>query len=226
MPTEGADERALVVGASGGIGAALVAALPARGAEVVPLSRRDDGLDVTDEGSVARALGGLSGPFDTVLVATGALSVDGHGPEKALRDLDAEGLAALFAINAMGPALMLKHLVPLIPRDRRCAIGVLSARVGSIGDNRLGGWHGYRAAKAALNMILRGAAIELARSRRHAVLAALHPGTVATPFTRDYPHHDKVPPGTAAANLLAVLDGLTPADSGRFMDYAGKEIPW
>ncbi len=216
--------RSLVIGASGGIGAALVAALTVRG-EVVGLSRSGDGLDVTDEASIARVLGGLSGGFDRVLVATGALGGAGGRPEKTLRALDGAGLAAQFAVNAIGPALVVKHALRLLPKDRVARVGVLSARVGSIGDNGLGGWYSYRASKAALNQLIHSAAIEVGRSHPQAVLACLHPGTVATGFTEGY-GHDKVTPDAAAGHLLAVLEALTPAQSGGFYDWAGKVIPW
>lgn len=218
--------RALVVGASGGIGAALVAELGARGHDVVVLSRSGSGLDITDEDSVARALGELDGPFDTILVATGALTCTRDAPEKSLRELGAEELVAQFRLNAVGPALVLKHAVGLLPRDRRSVVGILSARVGSIGDNRLGGWYSYRSSKAALNALVHGAAVEIARSRRRAVVACLHPGTVSTAFTEGYPDHDKVAPDAAARNLLDVLEALEPDRSGGFFDYAGAEIPW
>ena len=217
--------RALVVGASGGLGAPLVTALAVRG-EVVGLSRSEDGLDVTDEASVARVLGGLTGAFDLVVVATGALGGGGGRPEKTLKALDAAGMAVQFAVNAIGPALVVKHAVRLLPKDRVARVGVLSARVGSIGDNGLGGWYSYRASKAALNQLIHSAAIEVARSHPMAVLACLHPGTVATGFTQGYPGHDKVTPDVAAGHLLAVLEGLTPAQSGGFYDWAGREIPW
>lgn len=213
--------KALVIGASGGIGAALLAALPG----AVGLARAD-GLDVTDEASVAACLGRLAGPFDLVIVATGALAPPGQGPEKALRALDAGQMAAQFAVNATGPMLVLKHVLPLMPRDGRTVFAALSARVGSIGDNRAGGWYSYRASKAALNQLIRTAAIEVARTRPHAVLAAVHPGTVATRFTAGYPGHDKVVPDVAAANILRVLDGLTPAETGGFFDWSGARVPW
>jgi NAD(P)-dependent dehydrogenase (short-subunit alcohol dehydrogenase family) len=220
-------ERALVIGASGGIGSALASALRARGCDVVGLSRATDALDVTREASVEAALGALSGPFDLILVATGALEIGGDVPEKSLRNLSADAFAAQFALNAMGPALVLKHALRLMPRDRRSVFAALSARVGSIGDNRAGGWYSYRAAKAALNQILHTAAIEIARSHPQAVVAALHPGTVATSFTEKYlGRHPAVAPAQAAANLLDVIDALTPADTGGFRDWAGDTVPW
>lgn len=220
------DMNALVIGASGGIGSAVAANLKARGATVTRLSRQKDGLDVTDEDSVAEKLGALEGPFDLVFVATGALVIGGYGPEKTLKTVEAQGLTDQFRLNAMGPMLVLKHGLRLMPRRKRAVFAVLSARVGSIGDNRLGGWHGYRAAKAALNQLVHGASVELARTHPQLVAVCLHPGTVATRFTADYPDHNKVQPPEAAANLLSVIEGLTPEQSGGFYDYAGRAIPW
>ncbi len=218
--------RALVVGASGGLGAALVQALEARGAEVHGLSRSVDGLELTDPRSVETVMTRQQGPFDLVLVATGVLAPPGGAPEKSLARIEAAAMAELFAINAIGPALILRHLPRLLDRRAPSVAGVLTARVGSIGDNALGGWHGYRASKAAANQIVRGASIEIARSHPRAAVVALHPGTVETRFTADYPGHRKVPAETAARNLLDVIEGLGAADTGRFLDWAGKEIPW
>ncbi len=219
----------LIIGASGGIGSALAAECAGRHGRdaVTGLSRSGDGLDIRSEKSVAAALGALDGPFDLIFVATGSLQIEGRGPEKALKQVTADSLRDQFEVNAMGPALLLKHGTRLLPRDRRAVFAVLSARVGSIGDNRKGGWYGYRAAKAAVNQIVRSAAIEIARTHQQSIVVALHPGTVATRFTRDFvAPGDATPPKTAAANLLDVIDGLTPEDSGRFFDYAGKAIPW
>ncbi len=218
--------RALVVGASGGIGAALVAALRERG-EVVGLSRREHGLEVTEEASVAGLLGAFEPGFDLVVVATGALVLDGVGPEKSLRAVTAEGLARQFAVNAVGPALVMKHALRLMPRDRVSRLAVLSARVGSIGDNGLGGWYGYRAAKAALNQLVRTTAVEARRTHPQSVFVALHPGTVETglaPALRA--GHPAVPAEVAAGNLLRVLEGLGPEQSGGFFDWKGEVVPW
>ena len=218
--------RALVVGASGGIGSALVAALRSRG-EVVGLSRSGDGLEVTEEGSVAAALGALEPGFDLVIVATGALILGGVGPEKTLRAVTAEGLAAQFAVNAIGPALVMKHALRLLPRDRVSRLAVLSARVGSIGDNGLGGWYGYRAAKAALNQLVRSASIEAQRTHPQSVIVALHPGTVETGLAPDLrAGHPSVTPEVAAGNILRVLEGLGPDASGGFYDWKGEVVPW
>lgn len=219
-------ERTLIIGASGGIGAALADRLEHRG-EVVRLSRSANGLDLTDEASVARVLGAQAGTFDRIVIATGALQIGHAAPEKSIRALDPADMAAQFALNAIGPALVLKHLLPLVPRDRRSVVAVLSARVGSIGDNRLGGWISYRAAKAALNQVLRTSAIEYGRLRKQAILVSVHPGTVQTGLTGPYlARHGSVLPGEAAQNLVHVLDGLAPGDSGQFFDWAGKAVPW
>lgn len=215
--------RALVIGASGGIGAALAARLTAQRAEVVALSRRADGLDVTDGAVVEQVLGAVSGPFEQIWVATGVL----EAPEKALKAMTPEGLMRAFAVNAMGPALVMRHLPRLMPRDRISRFAVLSARVGSIEDNRLGGWYAYRAAKAALNQLVHTAAIEMARTHPMAVLAALHPGTVETGLApAQRAGHPAVSPEVAAAHLLAVLGRLEPADTGKFFDWKGETVPW
>ena len=220
-------QNVLVIGASGGIGAALVAEAAGRGARVTSLSRRYSGLDLTDEGSIARVMGGLEGPYDTVLVATGALELGPHRPEKALRAVTPEALAAQFALNAMGPLLVLKHALRLMPKDGPVRFAALSARVGSIGDNGLGGWYSYRAAKAALNQLIHTAAIEVARSHPQSVVVTLHPGTVDTGLTAAYRGgHAAMTPTEAAGHLLQVLGGLTPADSGGFYDWQGARIPW
>jgi NAD(P)-dependent dehydrogenase (short-subunit alcohol dehydrogenase family) len=220
-------KTALIIGASGGIGGALEEALRARGVAVTALSRRADGLDVTDPASVERCMTGQMGPFDLIVISLGILAPAGEAPEKTLAAITAGNMASVFAVNTIGPALILRHAPRLLPRQGRGVVAVLSARVGSIGDNRIGGWHSYRASKAALNQILRGAAIELARTHKEAVCVALHPGTVATPFTAAYAgRHPTVPPAVAAANLLDVIAGLGPADTGGFLDYGGAAIPW
>ena len=219
-------ENALIIGASGGIGSALAETLAARGVAVTGLSRRGDGFDITDPESVERHLAALDGPFDLVFVASGQLVSTRSGPEKSLKEVSAEELAAQFAVNATGPALVMRHAPRLLPRKGRSVFAVLSARVGSIGDNRAGGWYAYRASKAAVNQIVHTGAIEMARTHREAICVALHPGTVATAFTAKYPGHDKVAAPQAAANLLRVMDGLTPEDTGAFFDWAGKAVPW
>ena len=220
-------KNALLIGSSGGIGTALEAALAQRGAWVTALSRREHGLDLTDEASIARILGSLEGPFDTVLVATGALDLGPHRPEKALRSVTPEALAAHFALNATGPMLILKHALRLMPRAEPTRFAALSARVGSIGDNGLGGWYSYRAAKAALNQLIHTAAIEVTRSHPQSVVVTLHPGTVDTSLTANHRGgHAAMPPPEAAGHLLDVLSSLTPAQSGGFFDWQGAVVPW
>ncbi|WP_282169770.1 SDR family NAD(P)-dependent oxidoreductase [Ruegeria atlantica] len=220
-------ETALIIGASGGIGGAIADRLRQQSVDVTTLSRSQDGFDLTDPEIVDRTLAGVSGPFDLILVAAGALEVNGATPEKTIRLLSAPAMMDQFALNAVGPALVLAHAARLLPRDRRAVFGVLSARVGSIGDNRLGGWISYRASKAALNQIVRTSAIELARSHKQAICVALHPGTVTTAFTRKYVgRHPAVAPDEAARNLLTVAAALDPVDTGGFFDWAGTPVPW
>ena len=217
----------LLIGNSGGIGQALQGALEARGASVTGLSRRDTGLDLSDEASIEGQLSTLSGPFDAILVASGALEINGARPEKALSQLTQSAFLDQFIVNAAGPALILKHAPRLLPKDRPSQFAALSARVGSIGDNRIGGWYSYRAAKAALNQIIHTGAIELARTHKQAVCVALHPGTVQTPFTAKYlGRHPSVTASQAALNLLSVLEGLGPDKTGQFFDWEGKPVPW
>lgn len=223
--------RALVVGARGGIGAAFVQALQAdpRCAAVVGLHRRSSpALDLADEASVAAAAAALApaGRFHLLVNAAGLLHGPGFQPEKKLGDLHQAQLLATFTANAIGPALLLRHFSPLLDRQR-ALLAMLSAKVGSIGDNRLGGWVSYRASKAALNMVVKTAAIELARTHPQCVLAALHPGTVDSALSAPFRGAQIGRPAQdAARDLLAVLDHLTPEDSGGFWAYDGQRLPW
>ncbi len=224
-------EAAVVIGASGGIGAAVTAQLRASGRfGVVHALSRGTSLDLEDETTIAAAAGRVAdGPIPTLIfVATGVLH-DGLTPERSYRSMTADHLLRDYRINAVGPALVARHFVPLFPRDRRAVFAALSARVGSIGDNRLGGWHAYRASKAALNMILRNLAVELARSHPQAVVAGLHPGTVRTdlsaPFQKGVPAGRLFTPDVSATRLLTVIDGLGPADSGGVFAWDGARIP-
>lgn len=220
-------QRSLVIGASGAIGSALASALEERGSTVERLSRSADGFDITDEAGVARGLSKLDGPFDLIFVATGALEIGGEGPEKTIRAISRDAMMDQFALHALGPALVLKHAQDLLPKEGRAVFAALSARVGSIGDNRLGGWVSYRAAKAALNQVVHTAAIELKRTHPDAIAVSLHPGTVRSPLTEAYlGRHPSVTPEESASNLLGVIDRLSPDDSGGFFDWAGKPIPW
>ncbi len=220
-------KNALIIGASGGIGAALCDRLRTSGAAVTGLSRSLDGLDLTNEASVERVLGTLEQTYDLLIVATGALEIEGAEPEKSLKQISAKAMMDQFALNAVGPALVLRHAARLIDRKCPAHIAVLSARVGSIGDNRLGGWYSYRAAKAAVNQIVHTSAIELARTHKSLACVALHPGTVQTPFTEKYvARHAAVPAVEAATNLLGVLSRLDASHTGQFFDWSGEGVPW
>ena len=224
-------ERAVVIGAGGGIGAALAEALEAEGRDVLRLGRGSSpALDLLDEAAIAAAAAHAAalGPLALVIDATGFLHGEGFSPEKSWRELDPAHLAHAFALNAIGPALLMKHFLPLLPRGGRAVFATLSARVGSIGDNRLGGWYAYRASKAALNQLVRTAAIELRRRAPDAVCVALHPGTVDTPLSAPFARSglDVRPPDRAARELLDVIAALTPADSGGFLDHKGVAVPW
>ena len=219
-------EKVLILGASGGIGSALVAAFEARGADVDQLSRSVDGFDVTDVASVERHLSGRE-PYDCVVVATGVLEINGAAPEKTVKGLDPAAMMDQFALNAVGPALVLSHAHTLLDREAPGVFAVLSARVRSIGDNKIGGWISYRSAKAAVNQVVRTASIELARTHKQAAVVALHPGTVKTAFTEKYlGRHPAVEPPQAAEELIAGMDGVGPAQTGKFFDYSGAEVPW
>lgn len=246
--------HALVTGASGGIGAALVAQLidheavacvhaVARRASRDPaldalsgragerLQRIDaDVTDAADRAALVAAVCARSPALQLVVQATGMLHAPGLRPERSVRDLDGDALARVFALNAFAPVLLARDLLPLLPRDGPAVLAALSARVGSIGDNRLGGWYAYRASKAALNQLMRTLAIELGRTHPQACSVLLHPGTVdsglSQPFLARIPRERVFTPPRAAAQLLAVLARLTPADSGRFIAWDGTDIPW
>ncbi len=242
----GDDLSVAVIGASGGIGGAFTAALEeaANVARVFTFSRREpaagsarrrwQALDLEDETSIARAAATVrqeAGALHLVVVASGLLHAgDDLQPEKSWRSLDAGALQHAFAVNAIGPALVAKHFLPLLARDRKSVFAALSARVGSIEDNRLGGWYAYRASKAALNMLLRSLAVELARRNDQALCVGLHPGTVDTalsrPFQAGVPEDRLFTPARATAQLLEVLDGLAPEDSGRLFAWDGQRIPF
>lgn len=242
MPS--APSSAVVFGASGAIGGALAERLLTSGrfdlvyagmrrtTDKVPAGAQGFVFDLADEGSIEAACQGFAAPPTMVLVTTGLLHDHARAiePEKSWRALDTDALSRMFAVNTIGPALVAKHVLGLLPRDRRSVFAALSARVGSIGDNRLGGWHGYRASKAALNMLIANFAIELSRTRPQAIAAALHPGTVesrlSAPFLKPNMAKPPVFPAQSAENLLAVTDALTPDDSGGLFAWDGARIPW
>ena len=226
------DGIAVVAGATGGIGAAFVRALEASGrfTRIVAAARSNKTrLDLLDPASIADFAGSLAGErIRLVIDATGFLHDDERMPEKSWRDLDAGHMAYSYAVNAIGPALLMQHLLPLLPREGKAAFVTLSAKVGSIGDNRIGGWYSYRASKAALNQIVRCASIELGRRWREALCVAMHPGTVHSSLTQPFAKSglDVREPDIAVGEMLAVIGRLTIEDSGGFFDYRGERLPW
>lgn len=224
---------AVVVGANGGLGSALLAELGREKlfARFIGFSRKSTpGLDLLSEASIvecARHIGAIGIPR-LVIDATGFLYDAEVEPEKSLRQLTPEHLAKAFAVNAIGPALLMKHFLPLMPRRERAVFATLSAKVGSIGDNHLGGWYSYRASKAALNQLVRTAAIELRRTAPNAICVALHPGTVDTRLSEPFSKSglELQTPALAARRLLDVIANLDSAQSGQFFDYRGRNLPW
>ena len=227
----GFNYRALVIGSTGALGTAFAQALrnDPQCAYLAELSRRTTpGFTLEDEASIATAANALKdqGPFALIIDATGALTIDGVGPEKHLGALDASKLLRSFQVNTIGPALLLKHFLPLL-RNERAIFAKLSARVGSISDNQKGGWYGYRASKAALNMMLQTAGIEFARKNKQAVIVALQPGTVASPLSQPFASASHtISAAESASGLLKSIDALEPRSGAHFVDYAGQPIAW
>lgn len=227
-------DAAVVIGASGGIGGAVKQALEALNptGQVIGLSRTGEGaLDILDEATIQRAAASIRRQglaLRLLIVATGVLESEDTRAEKSLRELDPASMLRMFEVNTFGPGLVLKHFLPLLPRKGRSVAVCLSARVGSIGDNRLGGWYSYRASKAALNQLVKTASVELGRKAPEAVCAALHPGTVDTPLTRPFSKSglEVQAPDLAAGRILRVIAGLEPKDTGGFFDHKGKRIEW
>lgn len=227
---------ALVIGGTGGLGAALVQALQrdASYTQVLCLGRSTaPALDYADEATLAASAQWVaaqcaSAPLRTIIVATGYLHTDGAGPERTWSQLDAQYLQRVMLINAIGPALVLKHFAQLLARDRVTRMALISAKVGSIGDNSLGGWYGYRASKAALNQIIKTASIEMTRRCKLSVCVAMHPGTVATALSDPFSKAglNVRPADLAAVEILQVVHALLPAQTGGFYDYKGESLPW
>jgi NAD(P)-dependent dehydrogenase (short-subunit alcohol dehydrogenase family) len=245
LPTFGVGIRAVVIGASGGIGSAMADLLAADPAVAVVHACSRSGaipsgpkirachIDIQDEDSIASAAETVGGePLHLVFVATGLLhdAARGLAPEKSWKALDPSAMAASFAVNTIGPALVAKHFLPRLDKKRRCAFAAISARVGSISDNGLGGWYSYRASKAALNQVIKTSAIELARKNPSALCVALHPGTVDTglshPFQRGVPAKKLFTPDYSARAMLGVLDGLDATQSGGLFAWDGQPIPF
>jgi NAD(P)-dependent dehydrogenase (short-subunit alcohol dehydrogenase family) len=223
--------HALVIGASGAIGTAFTELLGAspRCASITGLHRHSEPpIDFANEESIAAAAKLLAGGprFHLVINAAGLLHGENFMPEKRLADLSYAQFQAIFAANTYGPALVLRHFTKLMDAERS-VMAMLSAKVGSIGDNRLGGWYSYRASKAALNMLVKTAAIEVARTQPKSVIVALHPGTVNSRLSRPFRGAEiGRAPRDAAADMLRVLDGLVPSDTGSFRSYDGNALPW
>ncbi|WP_417829405.1 SDR family oxidoreductase [Thalassospira sp.] len=235
MPHDGI---AIVIGATGGIGTAFTAHLKASRhfAEILQYARKTTPeLDFTKPATVAacadhaKQQAQQSGrDIRLIIDATGYLHDETFQPEKSLRQIDPDYMAKQFQINAIGPALLMKYFCPLLPRLGKSVFATLSAKVGSIGDNRMGGWYGYRAAKAALNQLVKCTAIEIGRTKREVVCVALHPGTVDTglsgPFAKAGLRVQS--PAEATANMLSVLDQLSAEHSGGFYSYDATSLPW
>ncbi|MCM8744744.1 SDR family oxidoreductase [Pseudomonas koreensis] len=230
MASLGDGYRALVIGASGALGTAFGEWLKQdpRCAGVRELGRNTvPELDLEHPATIANAATELAAeaPYQLIIHAAGLLHRDRIKPEKSYSAIEAEALQAVFQVNTLGPALVLRHFLPLL--DPQGAMAMLSAKVGSIGDNRLGGWYAYRASKAALNMLIKTAAIELARTRPHSRLLSLHPGTVVSALSQPFRGATSARPADVAADqLLSLIDQLTPADSGQFFAYDGERLPW
>ena len=224
--------QALVFGASGGIGRALCEALAAdtRCAGVCAVSRQSDPrFDLENPQACSEIIGEIlaQGPFDLLLDATGWLHDDAFKPEKRLAAVQPEAIEKAMRINAIGPFMLLQALVPHLPKDRRVIYAKWSARVGSIEDNRKGGWYSYRASKASLNQLLQTAAIDLARSHPMCAVVAVQPGTVASELSKPF----VAPTGAfsaadSVARVIAVLDAAQPTGRAQFLDHAGQPIPW
>ena len=230
MASLGDGYRALVIGASGALGTAFCELLKQdpRCAGVRALGRHTvPELDLERPETIANAATELAAeaPYQLIVHAAGLLHRDRIKPEKSFSAIEPEALQAVFQVNTLGPALVLRHFLPLL--EPRGAMAMLSAKVGSIGDNRLGGWYAYRASKAALNMLIKTAAIELARTRPQSRLLSLHPGTVVSGLSQPFRGASNARPADVAADqLLTLIDQLTPADSGHFFAYDGERLPW
>lgn len=232
---------AVVFGSSGGIGRALAEGVVASGRykTVFAISRSgvavNGAINLTAEFTDASELAVVAdeirkaGPVTLCLVASGFLSGAGLQPEKTYRAMTLDAFQRVFAANTFGPALIAAQMLPLMPKTERSVFAALSARVGSISDNRLGGWHAYRASKAALNMLIRNFALEQARRAPGNICVGLHPGTVDTGLSRTFQggvaDRKLFMPAQAAGYLLDVVDRLTQEDSGKCFDWAGKEVP-
>lgn len=228
--------NAIIIGASGGIGGALYHALSGhpKAGNILGFARTPSAghhpIDLDDDASLiaAAATARPHGPFHLIINATGRLHGDGLSPEKTWRHLEHDALTSAYQANCIGPVMAARHFLPLLAKDGKALYGFLSARVGSISDNRIGGWHGYRAAKAGLNMMIKNLAIEMAMKSREAIIIGLHPGTVATSLSKPFRgnvRHDIFTPEIAAQHLLTVINNAAPGDSGSQIGWDGRTIP-
>ena len=223
--------RACVIGASGAIGSAFVEHLQAQKncAVVVSLHRNSmPPLDLSDDASIAAAAEDIrsQGPFHLIIHAAGILHQQDFMPEKKLGDLNIQQMQTTFMVNTFGPTMVLKHFSRLLDKQRGVFV-LLSAKVGSIEDNRLGGWYSYRASKAALNMMIKTAAIEIKRTQANAVVIAMHPGTVNSALSQPFRGAEIGRPAMqAATEMLHVIDSLNAEDSASFISYNGARLPW
>lgn len=233
-----------IIGASGGIGAAFIelfSDMP-QIAKIFSLSRRvkqsdnpplkltNINIDITSEQSVSQAMASINSYLDVIIIATGILHSAEYMPEKSFKQLDSNHFQQQFNVNSIGPAIVLKHIISKVNPQKPALIAVLSARVGSIADNKMGGWYAYRASKAALHMIVKNYAIELARKHPKLVIASMHPGTVDSSLSKPYQANVKegklFTPDYAARKMWQVLQQLTPIDSGKIFAYDGSLIEY
>ncbi len=224
----------VVIGGTGSIGSACAEEFNYRqpDTEIILLGREtESGIDLLSEDSISKAAAKVAArklPVASVIVATGILHNELVRPEKTWKQVNQEALELLFRVNSIGPMLVMKHFLPLLPKSEKSVFACLSARVGSIADNGLGGWYGYRASKAALNQFVKTASIELSRTRPEAICMAIHPGTVATrlsdPFTKK--GLNVLTPRDCAKRLYKLLNAADIQDNGGFFDYEKRRIPW
>lgn len=244
LPSMGENLRVIVIGSTGGIGHAFIDKLTSSDqvSQIYALSRQGQShpsskvanltFDFTQESSIEAAAEALreTGPFDLCIIATGLLQGQGIAPEKNMRAMSLEAFQKSFMVNTFGPAVTAKYFLPLMRRDRKAVFAALSARVGSISDNRIGGWYAYRASKAALNMILKTLSIEFGRRFKDTVIIGLHPGTVDTdlskPFQGNVPEGKLFTPEFSASKLLEVIDHVKPTDSGSLFAWDGEKVPF
>jgi len=237
------NKKCIIIGSSGAIGSEFVNQMDSSGAnQIYSFSRTEtsffsetiinNDIDITDEASIQNAALSVAekGPFDVIILATGILYDDDVKPEKALRQLNKHNFEKIYLVNTIGPALIMKHFSPLLNKNDTSLFAVLSARVGSVEDNQMGGWYAYRASKAALNMVMRNTAIEIGRFNKNSIFVSLHPGTVdshlSEPFKKNVKPEKLFTAEFAVSNLLNVLSSLTPKDTGNFFAWDGQKIPF